>query len=165
LILAENGQSLTLGLQKIDGNTPFDYIAQDDRTFLYLSNSQQYADFNGPGEKSWKLQYQTGLAFVHAPHVQFSTSYTRGEADLTRVDPNSAGYGYIFNPAGKDARHWERDVALRYAVPEGSVKGLSVTLRWATHRTANGYTAPGNTRGNSDADEYRAIVDYPFSIF
>jgi hypothetical protein len=165
LILAENGQSLTLGLQKIDGNTPFDYIAQDDRTFLYLSNSQQYADFNGPGEKSWKLQYQTGLAFVHAPHVQFSTSYTLGEADLTRVDPNSAGYGYIFNPAGKDARHWERDVALRYAVPEGSVKGLSVTLRWATHRTANGYTAPGNTRGNSDADEYRAIVDYPFSIF
>lgn len=159
------GQNLTLGLQKVDGNTPFDYIAQDDRTFLYLSNSQQYADFNAPGEKSWKLQYQTSLAFVNAPNMQLSTSYTRGEADLTRVDPANPGYGYIYNASGKDAHHWERDVALRYAVPDGKAKGVTVTLRWAAHRTGDGYTAPGNTRGNSNADEYRMIVDYPFSIF
>lgn len=165
LTLSGAGQSLTLGLQKVDGNTPFDYVAQDDRSFLYLSNSQQYADFNAPGEKSWKLQYQTSLAFVDAPNVQLSTSYTRGEADLTRVDPASQGYGYIYNASGKDAHHWERDVALRYAVPDGKAKGLNVTLRWAAHRTGDGYTAPGNTRGNSNADEYRVIVDYPFSIF
>ncbi|WP_408596791.1 OprD family outer membrane porin [Pseudomonas sp. PLMAX] len=165
LTLSGAGQSLTLGLQKVDSNTPFDYVAQDDRSFLYLSNSQQYADFNAPGEKSWKLQYQTSLKFLDAPNVQFSTSYTRGEADLTRVDPASTGYGYIYNASGKDARHWERDVALRYAVPDGKAKGLNLTLRWAAHRTGDGYTAPGNTRGNSNADEYRVIVDYPFSIF
>lgn len=165
LTVSGDGQSLTLGLQKIDGNTPFDYVAQDDRSFLYLSNSQQFADFNGPGERSWKLQYQTSLKYLDAPDVQLSTSYTRGEADLTRVDPASKGYGYIFNADGKDAHHWERDVALRYAVPAGKAKGLNLTLRWATHRTGDGYTAPGNTRGNSNADEYRVIVDYPFSIF
>ncbi|SUD31313.1 outer membrane porin, OprD family [Pseudomonas fluorescens] len=165
LTLSGAGQSLTLGVQKVDGDTPFDYMIQDDRTFLYLGNSQQYADFNAPGEKSWKIQYQTNLAFINAPDLQLSTSYTRGEADLTRVDPNSAGYGYIYNAAGKDAHHWERDVALRYAVPDGKAKGLNLTLRWATHRSAQGYTAPGNTRGNSNADEYRVIVDYPFSVF
>ncbi|MEG6992082.1 hypothetical protein V1979_34980, partial [Pseudomonas aeruginosa] len=43
-------------------------------------------------------------------------------------------------------------------------KGLSVTLRWATHRPGEGYTAPGNTRGNSSSDEYRVVVDYPIRL-
>jgi len=159
------GQALTLGLQKVDGRTPFDYITQNDRIFLYLSNSQQFADFNGPGEKSWRLQYETSLALLGAPGLQFIATYTRGEADLTRVDPNSIGYGYIYNPDGKEARHWERDLALKYQVPSGPGKDLSLTLRWATHREGDGYTAPGNTRGNSSADEYRLIVDYPISLF
>ncbi len=159
------GQTLTLGLQKVDGRTPFDYITQNDRVFLYLSNSQQFADFNGPGEKSWRLQYETSLAPLGAPSLQFIAAYTRGEADLTRVDPASVGYGYIYNPDGKHAKHWERDLALKYQVPAGPAKDLSLTLRWATHREGDGYTAPGNTRGNSSADEYRLIVDYPISLF
>jgi hypothetical protein len=159
------GQTLTLGLQKVDGRTPFDYLTQDDRIYLYLSNSQQFADFNGPGEKSWRLQYDTSLVFLDAPRLHFIAAYTRGEADLTRVDPNSLGYGYIFNPEGKHAKHWERDIALKYQVPAGPAKDLSLTLRWATHREGDGYTAPGNTRGNTSADEYRLIVDYPVSLF
>lgn len=159
------GQTLTLGLQKVDGRTPFDYLTQDDRIFLYLSNSQQFADFNGPGERSWRLQYDTNLSALNAPAMQLIVSYTRGEADLTRVDPNSIGYGYIYNPEGKNAKHWERDIALKYLVPEGPIKDLSLTLRWASHREGDGYTASGNTRGNSSADEYRLIVDYPISLF
>ncbi len=62
-------------------------------------------------------------------------------------------------------KHWERDLALKYQVPAGPAKDLSLTLRWATHREGDGYTAPGNTRGNSSADEYRLIVDYPISLF
>ena len=165
LTLAGGGQSLTFGFQKVDGDTPFDYVIQNDGSYLYLSNSMQYADFNGPHEKSWKVQYQTSLAFINAPSFKLSTSYTRGKAYLTRGNPNSAGYGYIYNPDGKNARHWERDVSLRYEVPDGKAKGTSVTLRWAVHRSGKGYTAPGNTRGNADADEYRVIVDYPFTIF
>ncbi|MNJ18747.1 Porin D precursor [compost metagenome] len=159
------GQTVTLGLQKVDGRTPFDYLTQDDRIFLYLSNSQQFADFNGPGEKSWRVQYDTNLSVLGAPSTQLIVSYTRGEADLTRVNPNSIGYGYIFNPEGENAKHWERDIALKYQVPDGPAKNLSLTLRWAAHREGDGYTAPGNTRGNSSADEYRLIVDYPVSLF
>lgn len=159
------GQTLTLGLQKVDGRTPFDYITQNDRIFLYLSNSQQFADFNAPGEKSWRLQYETNLAVLGAPSLQFIASYTRGEADLTRVDPGSIGYGYIYNPDGRHAKHWERDLAVKYQVPSGAAKDLSLTVRWATHREGDGYTAPGNTRGNSSADEYRIILDYPIGLF
>ncbi|WP_152223707.1 OprD family outer membrane porin [Pseudomonas sp. SCB32] len=159
------GQTVTLGLQKVDSRTPFDYLAQNDRIFLYLSNSQQFADFNGPGEKSWRVQYETPLAFLSLPTLQFTAAYTKGEADLTRVDPNSPGYGYIYNPDGKDAKHWERDLAVKYVVPAGPAKDLSLTMRWAAHREGDGYTAPGNTRGNSSADEYRVIVDYPISLF
>ena len=90
----------------------------------------QYADFNGPGERSWKIQYQASLAFLAAPDWQFGAAYGRGQADLTRVDPDSAGYGYLYNPNGKNAQHWERDLSLRYAFPAGPAKGLSVTLRW-----------------------------------
>jgi hypothetical protein len=165
LLFAGDGHSLSLGVQKVDGDTPFDYIAQDDRSFLYLSNSMQYADFNAPTELSWKLQYAANLGFINAPNLQLSTSYSRGEADLTKANPNSVGYGYIYNADGKHAKHWERDIALRYAVPAGQAKGLNVTLRWAAHRAGQGYTAPGNTRGNASADEYRVIVDYPFAIF
>ncbi|WP_161791157.1 OprD family porin, partial [Pseudomonas aeruginosa] len=32
------------------------------------------------------------------------------------------------------------------------------------HRTTEGYTAPGNTRGNSSSDEYRVVVDYPIRL-
>ncbi|WP_165948576.1 OprD family porin, partial [Pseudomonas aeruginosa] len=34
----------------------------------------------------------------------------------------------------------------------------------ATHRPGEGYTAPGNTRGNSSSDEYRVVVDYPIRL-
>lgn len=47
--------TVTAVLQKVNGNTPFDYINQGDS--IFLDNSQQYSDFNGPNEKSWKLQY------------------------------------------------------------------------------------------------------------
>ena len=83
LTLAGGGQSLSLSLQKVDGDTPFDFIAQNDRTFLYESNAMQYADFNGPGERSWKIQYQASLAFLAAPDWQFGAAYGRGQADLT----------------------------------------------------------------------------------
>ena len=71
-----------------------------------------------------------------------------------------AGYGYLYNPNGKNAQHWERDLSLRYAFPAGPAKGLSVTLRWATHRGTGGYSAVDN-----DIDEYRVIVDYPIDVF
>ncbi|WP_258023498.1 OprD family porin, partial [Pseudomonas aeruginosa] len=81
-------QSLSLSLQQVDGDTPFDFIAQNDRTFLYESNAMQYVYFHGTVERSWKTQYQARLAFIAAQDGPFGAVYGRGQADLTRVDPD-----------------------------------------------------------------------------
>ncbi|MDB6142155.1 MAG: porin [Pseudomonas sp.] len=67
-------------------------------------------------------------------------------------------YSY-YNADGKDAKHSERDVDLKYVVQEGPAKHLGVRLRWATNRGGDGYKTVDH-----DADEYRVIVDYPISI-
>ena len=46
-------QALTLAYQKVQGDTPFDFVGGDS---IYLANSIKYADFNGPGERSWQLK-------------------------------------------------------------------------------------------------------------
>ena len=51
---------------------------------------------------------------------------------------------------------------MKYVFQEGSLKDLSVLLRYASHRGSQGYAA---IDGNSDNDEVRVIVDYPLNIF
>ncbi|MNF78224.1 Porin D precursor [compost metagenome] len=151
--------SLTAVYQRVNGNTPFDYINQGDS--IFLDNSQIYSDFNGPNERSWKLKYAYDFTGQGIPGLTSIVSYSRGELDLTKVDPNSVGYGeYWYNPEGENARHWERDIDLQYVFQQGTLKDLSVLLRWASHRGSQGYPQTG-----SDADEYRVIVDYPLNIF
>ena len=94
------------------------------------------------------------------PGLSASASYSRGKLDLTRVDPDSPGYGGWYSADGKNAKHWERDLDLQYVVQGGPAKDLSLRLRWATHRGTGGYSAVDN-----DIDEYRVIVDYPIDVF
>jgi len=150
--------SLTAAYQRVNGNTPFDYINQGDS--IYLDNSQQYSDFNGPNERSWKLKYAYDFAGLGLPGLTSALSYSRGELDLTKVDPHSRGYANWYSAGGEHARHWERDLDLKYVVQGGKAKDLAVRLQWATNRGGNGYGALDN-----DTDEYRVIVDYPFNVF
>ncbi|WP_404937620.1 OprD family porin [Pseudomonas sp. JDS08PS003] len=150
--------SITAAYQRVNGNTPFDYIAQGDS--IYLDNSQQYSDFNGPNERSWKLKYAYDFAGVGLPGLTSALSYSRGELDLTKVDPASRGYASWYSADGKNAKHWERDLDLKYVVQGGTAKDLAVRLQWATNRGGNGYGALDN-----DTDEYRVIVDYPINVF
>lgn len=150
--------SLTAAYQRVNGNTPFDYINQGDS--IYLDNSQQYSDFNGPNERSWKLKYVYDFAGLGLPGLTSALSYSRGELDLTKVDPHSRGYANWYSAGGEHARHWERDLDLKYVVQGGKAKDLAVRLQWATNRGGNGYGALDN-----DTDEYRVIVDYPFNVF
>ncbi|RON91072.1 porin [Pseudomonas chlororaphis] len=150
--------SLTTAYQRVNGNTPFDYINQGDS--IYLDNSQQYSDFNGPNERSWKLKYAYDFAGLGLPGLTSALSYSRGELDLTKVDPHSRGYANWYSAGGEHARHWERDLDLKYVVQGGQAKDLAVRLQWATNRGGNGYGALDN-----DTDEYRVIVDYPFNVF
>jgi len=150
--------SVTAAYQRVNGNTPFDYISQGDS--IYLDNSQQYSDFNGPNERSWKLKYAYDFAGLGLPGLTSALSYSRGELDLTKVDPDSRGYASWYSAEGKNAKHWERDIDLKYVVQSGQAKDLAVRLQWATNRGANGYGAL-----DQDTDEYRVIIDYPINVF
>lgn len=63
-----DAHTFTLAYQKVHGDQPFDYIgfgrngsgAGGDS--IFLANSVQYSDFNGPGEKSWQARYDLNLA-------------------------------------------------------------------------------------------------------
>ena len=150
--------AVTAVYQRVNGNTPFDYINQGDS--VYLDNSQIYSDFNGPNERSWKLKYAYDFAGLGVPGLTSSVQYSKGELDLTKADADSPGYGSWYSAEGKNAQHWERDVDVAYVFQEGQFKDLSVRLRWAAHRGSQGYSAVDN-----DIDEYRVIVDYPVNIF
>ncbi len=152
------GHTVTAVYQRVNGNTPFDYIYEGDSVFL--DNSQQYSDFNGPNERSWKLQYEYDFAGVGLAGLTSMVSYSRGELDLTKVDPNSVGYSSWYNPQGKNAHHWERDMTVKYVVQDGAAKDLGVALRWSTNRGNEAYQAVDN-----NVDEYRVIVDYPLDVF
>ncbi|EKT4468927.1 OprD family porin [Pseudomonas putida] len=150
--------SITAAYQRVNGNTPFDYINLGDS--VYLDNSRMYSDFNAPNERSWKLQYDYDFTGVGIPGLSTSVSYSRGEADLTKAAQNDY-YGY-YNAEGKNAMHWERDLDIKYVFQQGNLKDLSVLLRYATHRGSQGYA---DIDDNSDNDEVRVIVDYPLNIF
>ncbi|OCT21471.1 OprD family porin [Pseudomonas putida] len=156
--VAAGHHSVTAAYQRVNGNTPFDYINLGDS--IYLDNSRMYSDFNGPNERSWKLQYDYDFAGLGIPGLTSSLSYSRGKLDLTKADPNSVGYGHWYSADGKDARHWERDLDVKYVFQEGQFKDLSVLLRYASHRGSQGYSAVDN-----DNDELRVIVDYPLNVF
>ncbi|KJZ40526.1 OprD family porin [Pseudomonas fluorescens] len=153
-----DNHSVTAAYQRVNGNTPFDYISQGDS--VYLDNSQQYSDFNGPNERSWKLKYAYDFVGLGLPGLTSAVSYSRGELDLTKVDPDSPGYASWYSADGKNAKHWERDIDLKYVVQGGKAKNLALRLQWATNRGGNGYGAL-----DQDTDEYRVIVDYPLNVF
>jgi len=148
--------SITAAYQRVNGDTPFDYINLGDS--VYLDNSRMYSDFNAPNERSWKLQYDYDFAGLGIPGLSSSLSYSRGEADLTKADQNRTYYDY-YNPDGKHATHWERDLDVKYVFQEGNLKDLSVLLRYASHRANQAYAS------EQDNDEIRLIVDYPLNVF
>ncbi|WP_263264007.1 OprD family porin [Pseudomonas sp. RIT-PI-S] len=162
------GQTLTLSFQKVNGDTPFDYIGVGDNNrggdSIFLANSIQYSDFNAPGEKSWKLQYNLDLASYGVPGLSFMARYAYGYdidgsgADLSGAyvthDENGVVNGTLY---GSDGDHHETNLEAKYVVQTGPAKDLSFRIRQAWH-TGNADQADG------DVKEFRLIVDYPISI-
>lgn len=142
----------TLGYQKINGDTPFDYVGTGS---IFLDNASNYSDFNGAHEASYQARYDLNLAALKLPGVTFSVRYVTGAGiDGTGADIDG---GYV-GQQGRGGKHWERDLDLKYVVQSGAAKDLSLRLRQATHR-ANA------SQGESDIDEVRLIAEYPLSIF
>ncbi|MBX8485470.1 OprD family porin [Pseudomonas cichorii] len=150
--------TVTLAFQKIDGNTPFDYIGIGDNNrggdSIFLNNSVQYSDFNAPNEKSWQARYDLNMTPYGVPGLSFMTRYLRGyDIDGTKTPTNSAYAGMY----GDNGKHHETNLEAKYVVQAGPAKDLSFRIRQAWHR--------GNdAQADGDVNEFRLIVDYPISV-
>ncbi|HFN5130992.1 TPA: OprD family outer membrane porin, partial [Pseudomonas aeruginosa] len=152
--------TFTLAYQQVHGDEPFDYIGFGGNgsgaggDSIFLANSVQYSDFNGPGEKSWQARYDLNLASYGVPGLTFMLRYINGkDIDGTKVD-SSSSYAGLY---GEDGKHHETNLEAKYVVQSGPAKDLSFRIRQAWHR-ANA------DQGEGDQNEFRLIVDYPLSI-
>jgi imipenem/basic amino acid-specific outer membrane pore len=150
--------TLTLAFQKVNGDTPFDYIGIGDNNrggdSIFLANSIQYSDFNAPGEKSWQARYDLNMATYGVPGLSFMARYVTGtDIDGTHTPSNSTYTGLY----GADGSHHETNVEAKYVVQTGPAKDLSFRIRQAFHRA-------NTDEGEGDVNEFRLIVDYPISV-
>jgi len=157
--------TVTLAFQQVHGDTPFDYvgiergksgagIGTQGADSIFLANSIQYSDFNGPGEKSLQARYDLKMAEYGVPGLSFMARYVHGTGiDGTHADPN----GLYANAYGKDGRHFETNLEAKYVVQTGPLKDLSFRARQAWHR--------GNADdGDININEFRLITSYPITI-
>lgn len=147
-------------MKKNHGNTPFDYVGTGDNgpgeggDSIFLANSVQYSDFNGPGEQSWGVRYDLNMTPYGVPGLSFMIRYINGsDINGTHTPANSAYAGKY----GEDGKHHETDIEAKYIVQEGPAKNLSLRVRQAFH-TANA------AQGEGDLSELRVIAEYPFTI-
>ncbi|TPG79163.1 OprD family porin [Pseudomonas arsenicoxydans] len=150
--------TLTLGFQKVNGDTPFDYIGVGDNNkggdSIFLANSIQYSDFNAPGEKSVQARYDLKMAEYGVPGLSFMTRYVKGwNIDGTNTPAGSAYAGLY----GDNGKHHETNLEVKYVIQSGPAKDLSFRIRQAWH-TANA------AEGEGDIQEFRLITDYPLNI-
>jgi len=156
-----DAHALTLAYQKINGDTPFDFVGGDS---IYLANSIKYADFNGAHERSWQARYDLDLGPYGIPGLNFMTRYVKGN----QIDGTHAPKGGAYNPfdetlgeyvpqQGDGGRHWERDIDLRYIVQSGSAKGLSLQLSHVSHRA-------NSAQAGDDIDRIYVVIQYPLTF-
>ncbi|KQT68241.1 MULTISPECIES: OprD family porin [unclassified Pseudomonas] len=153
--------AVMLGWQRINGDTPFDFVGGDS---IYLANSIKYADFNGANERSWQARYDLDLGAFGIPGLNFMTRYVSG----SHIDGTHAPKGGAYNPFDADSadyqpqqgdggKHWERDIDLKYVVQSGAAKDLSVQLSHVTHRA-------NEAQAGDDIDRIYVVVQYPLGF-
>lgn len=148
---AQGPHGFSLGYQKVDGDTPFDYVTNG---AIFITNAVQISDFNAPNEQSWQARYDFDAASWGVPGLRLSAAYIRGsQIDGSHVDPDG---GYAYLGYGEGGKHWERDLEVRYVVLDGAAKGTTLSLQHKMHR--------GNTaQAEVDTDQIRLAVEYPLS--
>lgn len=153
--------AVMLGWQRINGDTPFDFVGGDS---IYLANSIKYADFNGANERSWQARYDLDLGAFGIPGLNFMTRYVSG----SHIDGSHAPKGGAYNPfdadsgdyqpqQGNGGKHWERDIDLKYVVQSGTAKDLSVQLSHVTHRA-------NEAQAGDDIDRIYVVIQYPLGF-
>ena len=137
--LSKGGHKASIVYQRMFGDsifpTPNGYIPQ----FYLLNWANQ--PFMRPQERSWGLGYGYNFAALGIPGLTFNTRFIKGsDIDLgTRRGAEN-----------------ERDIAVRYAVQSGPLKGLGV--EWKN------YLVQQHDFGN-DFNENRLYVTYTWNVF
>ncbi|MBU6957692.1 OprD family porin [Pseudomonas sp. CVAP len=153
--------TVTLAFQKVRGDEPFDYVGVGDNNrggdSIFLANSVQYSDFNGPGEKSYQVRYDLKMAEYGVPGLSFMARYVHGSG-IDGTNQNSIYANSANNNAfGADGKHFETNLEAKYVVQAGPLKDLSFRARQAWHRT-------NNDGGDINVNEFRLITEYPINI-
>lgn len=156
-----DAQAFTLAYQKVHGDTPFDFVGGDS---IYLANSIKYADFNGPGERSWQARYDLDLGAFGVPGLSLMARYVSGRGIDGRHAPQGGAYNPFdpdsgsFSPQqGRGGRHWERDLDLHYIVQSGPAKDLSLQLSHVSHRA-------NSAQAGDDIDRLYIVIQYPLKL-
>ena len=177
LALTTGAHTFTFAHQRINGNTPFDYLgisgfdgadngvtganplgAYNGGGSIWLATSSQWCDFNAPGEKSYKLQYDLDASSLGIPGLSFMTRYVTGkDGDGTGADALGA---YGWEAGVVNGEEWERDIQVAYVVQDGAAKGLAFKLRQATYRG----NSAANINAGADNEEVRFSTEYPLDI-
>ncbi|SDU14537.1 imipenem/basic amino acid-specific outer membrane pore [Pseudomonas pohangensis] len=166
LAFAIGAQTFTIAHQGVNGDTPFDYVSIDGSAgdSIWLANSLQYSDFNGPGEKSYQARYDLDMTTLGVPGLSFMARYvTGGQANGTGADCSSKG-AYC-GAMGHSGDEWERDLEVKYVIQEGAAKDLSFRVRQATWRSNQDFDSGYfGSNGANAVDEIRIITEYPLDI-
>jgi imipenem/basic amino acid-specific outer membrane pore len=127
--------ALTASYQTTGGDYGYNYFwGGSDDNGLMTWNSVQYNDFNRKDEDSWQLR--ADYNFAQVPGLKGMVRHTSSEYDAGASDADAA----------------ETNVDVTYTLQEGSMKGLSLRLRYA-HITDD---------ADEDIDEVRVIANYSF---
>lgn len=149
--------SIMLAYQKVQGDTPFDYMAFRDgqTTVAQLANNVQLSDFNAPNDQSWQVRYDYDFTARGVPGLRCMIRYIQGQGGKgSNIVPESSYYALGFQDGG---RHWERNIEVQYVVQSGPAKDLSLRARYGVHR--------GNSaEPRGDMDEIRLITELPFKL-
>lgn len=149
--------SIMFAYQKVQGDTPFDYLAFRDgqTTVAHLANNVQLSDFNAPNDRSWQVRYDYDFTARGVPGLRCMIRYIQGQGGKgSNIVPESSYSSLGFQDGG---RHWERNIELQYVVQSGPAKNLSLRARYGVHR--------GNSaEPRGDMDEIRLITELPFKL-
>lgn len=157
---ASGGHGLTLAYQRIDGDTPFDYIGFGDNSdagqgeSIYLANAMQLSEFNGPREQSLMARYALDFDDYGLPGLSAQVSYTYGwDIDGSHADAD----GSYVDLYGDDEKHREVNLELGYVVQTGAARGLSLRLQQAWHSASDEHP-------DDEGRELRLITEYPMDL-
>jgi hypothetical protein len=147
--------TIKFGLQQIEGDEFFDYVAESNAINLPNTILSYY---NGPNERSFQVKYTNDFAPYGLPGFQTVLWYIKGWGiNGTHYDGGPNG---IYSSALKqsDENHYEVGSFVSYTVQSGSFEGTNLFSGYVWHRASQ-----NQIEGN--IEEFRLIISAPFKIF